>query len=79
MIRKPRTERDSQQWMLDLALNMRGRVQNFEMDGTELPPGQASAQLSHGPQAVARGGATARTAREARTDQRPQRDGDLSL
>jgi hypothetical protein len=30
MIRKLRTERDSQQWMLDLALNMRGRVQNIE-------------------------------------------------
>jgi hypothetical protein len=26
MIRKLRTERDNQQWMLDLALNMRGRV-----------------------------------------------------
>jgi len=25
-IRKLRTERDNQQWMLDLALNMRGRV-----------------------------------------------------
>ncbi len=40
MIRKLRTERDNQQWMLDLALNMRGRVQNFEMDGSELPPGK---------------------------------------
>ena len=40
MIRKLRTQRDNQQWMLDLALNMRGRVQNFEMDGTELPPGK---------------------------------------
>ena len=37
MIRKLRTERDSQQWMLDLALNMRGRVQNFETDSTEVP------------------------------------------
>ena len=37
MIRKLRTERDSQQWMLDLALNMRGRVQNFEADSTEVP------------------------------------------
>ena len=26
-IRKLRTQRDDQQWMLDLALNMRGRVQ----------------------------------------------------
>ena len=26
--------------MLDLALNMRGRVQNFERDSTELPPGK---------------------------------------
>ena len=32
MIRKLRTERDNQQWMLDLALNMRGRVQNFERE-----------------------------------------------
>jgi hypothetical protein len=30
MIRKLRTQRDNQQWMLDLALNMRGRVQNCE-------------------------------------------------
>lgn len=36
-IRKLRTERDSQQWMLDLALNMRGRVQNFERDDWETP------------------------------------------
>jgi dipeptidyl aminopeptidase/acylaminoacyl peptidase len=40
MIRKPRTERDNQQWMLDLALNMRGRVQNFELDDTDMPPGK---------------------------------------
>ena len=40
MIRKLRTQRDDQQWMLDLALNMRGRVQNFEADTTELPPGK---------------------------------------
>src|SRR5450759_5904505 len=40
MIRKLRTQRDNQQWMLDLALNMRGRVQNFEIDATELPPGK---------------------------------------
>jgi len=33
MIRKLRTRRNDQQWMLDLALNMRGRVQNFERDG----------------------------------------------
>ena len=39
MIRKLRTERDNQQWMLDLALNMRGRVQNFERDDVEVPPG----------------------------------------
>ena len=37
MIRKLRTQRDSQQWMLDLALNMRGRVQNFEADTLEVP------------------------------------------
>ena len=36
-IRKLRTERDNQQWMLDLALNMRGRVQNFERDEQETP------------------------------------------
>jgi dipeptidyl aminopeptidase/acylaminoacyl peptidase len=39
MIRKLRTERDNQQWMLDLALNMRGRVQNFERDDLEVPAG----------------------------------------
>ena len=31
-----RTKRDNQQWMLDLALNMRGRVQNFERDDPKL-------------------------------------------
>jgi len=30
MIRKLQTERDSQQWLLNLALTMRGRLQNFE-------------------------------------------------
>jgi dipeptidyl aminopeptidase/acylaminoacyl peptidase len=40
MIRKMRTQRDGQQWMLDLALNMRGRVQNFERDDQEVPPGK---------------------------------------
>jgi dipeptidyl aminopeptidase/acylaminoacyl peptidase len=40
MIRKLRTQRDDQQWMLDLALNMRGRVQNFERDELELPAGK---------------------------------------
>ena len=40
MIRKLRTARDDQQWMLDLALNMRGRVQNFEADSSEMPPGK---------------------------------------
>src|SRR5476651_1160167 len=40
MIRKLRTERDNQQWMLDLALNMRGRVQNFECDDLEVPAGK---------------------------------------
>ena len=40
MIRKLRTQRDDQQWMLDLALNMRGRVQNFERDSTDLPRGK---------------------------------------
>lgn len=37
MIRKLRTERDNQQWMLDLALNMRGRVQNFEREDRDVP------------------------------------------
>lgn len=32
MIRNLRTQRDGQQWMLDLALNMQGRVQYFEGD-----------------------------------------------
>ena len=36
-ISKQRTKRDDQQWMLDLALNMRGRVQNFERDDQETP------------------------------------------
>ena len=40
MIRKLRTQRDNQQWMLDLALNMRGRVQNFERDDIEVPQGK---------------------------------------
>lgn len=40
MIRKLRTARDNQQWMLDLALNMRGRVQNFERDDIEVPAGK---------------------------------------
>ena len=40
MIRKLKTERDNQQWMLDLALNMRGRVQNFERDDSEVPAGK---------------------------------------
>ena len=39
-IRKLRTQRDDQQWMLDLALNMRGRVQNFERDDLEVPAGK---------------------------------------
>ena len=39
-IKKLRTQRDNQQWMLDLALNMRGRVQNFELDETEAPHGR---------------------------------------
>src|SRR5512134_937752 len=40
MIKKLRTQRDNQQWMLDLALNMRGRVQNFERDDLEVPAGK---------------------------------------
>ena len=40
MLRKLRTQRDNQQWMLDLALNMRGRVQNFERDDLEVPAGK---------------------------------------
>ena len=40
MKNKLRTERDNQQWMLDLALNMRGRVQNFERDDIEVPTGK---------------------------------------
>ncbi len=39
-MRKLRTQRDNQQWMLDLALNMRGRVQNFERDDLEVPQGK---------------------------------------
>ena len=39
-MRKLRTQRDNQQWMLDLALNMRGRVQNFERDDIEVPQGK---------------------------------------
>jgi len=39
-MRKLRTQRDNQQWMLDLALNMRGRVQNFERDDAEVPAGK---------------------------------------
>ena len=39
-MRKLRTQRDNQQWMLDLALNMRGRVQNFERDDAEVPQGK---------------------------------------
>lgn len=39
-MRKLRTQRDNQQWMLDLALNMRGRVQNFEADTVEVPAGK---------------------------------------
>jgi dipeptidyl aminopeptidase/acylaminoacyl peptidase len=40
VIGKLRTQRDGQQWMLDLALNMRGRVQNFERDDVEVPAGK---------------------------------------
>ena len=40
MMKKLRTQRDNQQWMLDLALNMRGRVQNFERDDLEVPAGK---------------------------------------
>lgn len=40
MLRRLRTQRDNQQWMLDLALNMRGRVQNFERDDLEVPAGK---------------------------------------
>jgi dipeptidyl aminopeptidase/acylaminoacyl peptidase len=40
MLKKLRTQRDNQQWMLDLALNMRGRVQNFERDDIEVPSGK---------------------------------------
>ena len=36
-MKNTRTKRDNQQWMLDLALNMRGRVQNFERDDWETP------------------------------------------
>src|SRR5260370_33109800 len=39
-MRKLRTQRDNQQWMLDLALNLRGRVQNFERDDLEVPAGK---------------------------------------
>ncbi len=39
-MQKLRTQRDNQQWMVDLALNMRQRVQNFEADSSESPPGK---------------------------------------
>ena len=39
-MKKLRTQRDNQQWMLDLALNLRGRVQNFERDDLEVPAGK---------------------------------------
>jgi dipeptidyl aminopeptidase/acylaminoacyl peptidase len=43
MIRNLRTQRDNQQWMLDLALHMRGRVQNFERgDYMEVPKGKTA-------------------------------------
>lgn len=40
MIRKLSTERDNRQWMLDLALNLCGRVQNFEWNDVEVPHGK---------------------------------------
>src|SRR3974390_672653 len=56
MIRKMRTQRDNQQWMLDLALNMRGRVQNFERDDLEVPAGKRARNYRMLPQ-LWRGGA----------------------
>src|ERR1700730_15605360 len=43
-MRKLRTQRDNQQWMLDLALNLRGRVQNFERDDLEVAAGKRARQ-----------------------------------
>ena len=40
-----RTKRDEQQWMLDLALNMRGRVQNFERDDWKFEMGEGKELL----------------------------------
>ena len=77
MIRKLRTQRDDQQWMLDLALNMRGRVQNFERDDLEVPPGKRA--RNYRMQSLARSRGAARSAREARTSARRQRDGDYAL
>ncbi len=42
MIKNLRTKRDNQQWMLDLALKTRGRVQNFERDYLEVPEGKTA-------------------------------------
>src|ERR1700732_760484 len=55
-MRKLRTQRDNQQWMLDLALNLRGRVQNFERDDIEVPAGKRARNYRMLPK-VWRGGA----------------------
>jgi hypothetical protein len=41
--------------MLDLALNMRGRVQNFERDLAEVPPGKQARSYRMFPKGVATG------------------------
>src|SRR3974390_3053973 len=67
MIRKLRTQRDNQQWMLDLALNMRGRVQNFERDDIEVPAGKRARNYRMLPKGW--GGAGERHERLARRSQ----------
>src|SRR4029453_3507670 len=89
MIRKLRTQRDNQQWMLDLALNMRGRVQNFERDDLEVPAGKRARnyrmlpkvwrEAPGGPEGVARGRGAARGACQARPGDGSQRVRDLPL
>jgi dipeptidyl aminopeptidase/acylaminoacyl peptidase len=68
-VRKLRTQRDNQQWMLDLALNMRGRVQNFERDDLEVPAGKRARNYRMLPkvwrEAAARHEALARRAQAA--------------
>ncbi len=70
MIRKLRTERDNQQWMLDLALNMRGRVQNFERDDLEVPAGKRARNYRMLPKVWREAAERNETARAARARRR---------